>query len=86
MSPSELKQLAIDFWLENGTNPTHVFLTDDQYNTLNSCFIPKSSNAGYTSKMTSYTLENGVELMFVKCTVLNDQDYDLFPKLIRSEK
>lgn len=86
MSPNDLTDLAVQFWLDKGENPTHVLLSEEQYNTFNSCFIPRERNGseGRVLGLSSYTLANGVEIILVKCQPMQPGNDYIFPRMIRS--
>ena len=86
MSPSDLTDLAVQFWLDKGENPTHVLLSEDQYNAFNDSFIPRERNGseGRVLGLSSYTLANGVEIILVKCQPMERGHDHIFPRMIRS--
>lgn len=84
MSPSDLTNLAVQFWLDKGENPTHVLLSEDQYNTFSDSFISRERSIGRSLGPSSYTLTNGVEIILVKCQPMQRGHDYIFPRMIRS--
>lgn len=76
-----IKKLATEFWTARGENPTHLILSNKQYANFNQSFQPISKRTE-PSLPVSYTMENGVELIIIKCEVLKGTDQFL-PQVVR---
>lgn len=78
MTPAILEDMAKDFWIKNGKNPSKLFLSNVDKIEFSKLFYPKERKGEFTATSTPtveiYVLENNVNIDIIGC----DQDLQPF--------